>query len=296
MSNVILRPVYDRPEMLSLSLEYEIVARQRHMLPGNFITLFLIEHGSPQKTVDLVTSYPFESIYDFRDRKYGLTINILEGMRRAFDLADDYVVYIEDDILLHQTYFKYMEALMNLTKEKNIEWSVLSSYSPDDNGDVGEVYKGHHYAALAPLISKVFHTGYIKPCSSAEYYRNPPEFVTVLNERYKKHWGKDGYKYKDTTHWEQAGMINRLVDAAMIDEQMYVMMPRVNRNQHIGYFGKNRPGGRILGADFNERLANLKETIEDADKMYELSATKQYNDYKIFSKKLDKWDGTLYVK
>jgi hypothetical protein len=29
--------------------------------------------------------------------------------------------------------------------------------------------------------------------------------------------------------------------------------------------------------------------------MYALSATKQYNDYKVFSPKLEEWDGTLYL-
>lgn len=294
MANVILRPVYNRPEMLRLSLEYEIMAREHYMLPGRFITVFLVEYGTPQSVIDMTNNYPYESFGVFRQQKFGLTINILEGMKDAFGLADDYVIYIEDDILLHKTYFEYMDILLST---KNLgKFSVLSPFNQNDSGNVKEVYRGHHYAALAPLITKEFHSDYILPCSSDAYYKNPPSFVMSLNKKYEKYFGK-GYKYNGTTtHYEQAGMLNRLVDAAMLDQGKYVIMPRVNRQQHIGYFGKNRPGGIIPGKTFDERLENLREIILDADKMYQMSATKQYNDYRIFSPKLDEWDGKLYVK
>lgn len=294
MANVILRPVYDRPEMLYLSVEHEIAARKHHMIEGDFITLFLVEHGSPQLTLKLIEQYPFRSYCVLRPRKFGLTINILEGMKEAFSLADDYVIYIEDDILLHRTYFEYMDTLLNM--EDLGEWSVLSPYNKNDDGDVNEVFRGHHYAALAPLINKEFYGKYILECSTPRYYNNPPEFVSSLNYMYSDHWESGEYKYKDTTHYEQAGLINRLVDAAMIDDDMHVIMPKVNRHQHIGYFGKNRPGGTIPGETFEERLANLREIIKSAETMYDLSATKQYNDYLTFSPKLEEWNGELHVK
>jgi hypothetical protein len=175
------------------------------------------------------------------------------------------------------------------------KFSVLSAYNFDDNGAVDEIYNGSHYAALAPLINKKFYMDYVLPYSTLKYYVNRSQVVTKLNEKYKEYWGK-GYKYKNAMHNEQAGLINRLVDACKIDGNGPVIMPRVNRQQHIGYFGKNRPGGAIPGATYEERLANLRRIILDAKKMYDLSATKQYNDYKVFSPKLDEWDGTLKFK
>lgn len=294
MTNIILRPVFDRPEMLYLSVEYEIAARKRHMLEGDFITLFLIEHDSPQLTMKLVQQYPFRNYCIMRPRKFGLTINILEGMKEAFSLTDDYVIYIEDDILLHKTYFEYIDKLFNM--EDLGKWSVLSPYNVDDDGDVNKVFRGHHYAALAPVINKEFYMNYIFECSTMDYYNNPPRFVSSLNEMYREDWESGKYKYKDTAHYEQAGLINRLVDAAMIDEDMYVITPDIPRQQHIGYFGKNRPGGNIPGDSFEERLANLREIIKSADEMYKRSGTPQYNDYQIFSPKLDSWDGTLCLR
>lgn len=294
MANVIMRPVFDRPEMLYLSVEHEIEARKHHMLEGDFITLFLVEQGSPQLTLKLVEQYPFRSYCILRPRKFGLTINILEGMKEAFGLADDYVVYIEDDILLHKTYFEYMDILLNM--EDLGGWSVLSPYNKNDDGDVNEIYRGHHYAALAPLINKEFYGKYILECSTPRYYDNPPEFVSSLNYMYSDHWESGDYKYKDTTHYEQAGLLNRLVDAAMIDDGMHVIMPKVNRQQHIGFGGKNRRSKPLEGGSFEERLANLREIIKSPESLYDMTLSKEYNDYKIFSPKLNNWDGVLYIK
>ena len=288
--NVIMRVVYNRPEMLQISIEHEIQARKYYMLSGEFITLFIVEYGASPETLKLIEQYPFRNHCIFRPQKFGLTMNILEGMKEAFSLAEDYVIYIEDDILLHKTYFEYIDVILNM--ENLGKFSVVSPWSPDDGGSVNEVRKIQHYAALAPLINKDFYIRYIYQCSNETYYRNPAQFVIALNEKYREYWGK-GYKYRDATHWEQAGCINRLIDAAMIDDGMCVIIAGVNRQRHIGYFGKNHPGGIIPGNSFEERLVNLREIIKDADKMYEMSATKQYRDCWLFSPKLNEWDGTL---
>jgi len=290
--NILMRPVYNRPEMLQLSLEYEIKARESYNFPSDLTTLFVIEHGTPKKTLELLKEYPFKANYIHRQKKFGLTVNILEGFKTAFGLTSDYVIYIEDDVLVHETYFQYLDIIMNMADD----FSIISPYNFNDGGDVSEVYKGHHYAALAPLISKKFHTDYVLPCSNKVYYSKPAQYVINLGMKYKEHWGKL-YKYKGTyTHWEQAGLHNRLVDMAAIEDDLWVYMPRVNRQQHIGYFGKNRPGGIIPGKTYEDRVENLRKIITSAEEMYRLTATKCYNDYKTFSPKLNDWDGTLHVK
>ena len=139
---------------------------------------------------------------------------------------------------------------------------------------------------------------YVIHCITPVYYESYSSRDKFVRALYKKYKDNELYKYRNNpgAHNEQAGLINKLVDVALIEEDMDVIMPRVNRQQHIGYFGKNRPGGKIPGNNFNERLENLREIIKDVNKMYELSATKQYNDYTVFSSKLDEWDGTLHVK
>lgn len=295
MANVILRPVYNRPEMLYLSFEYERIAREYYSLPGQFTTLFLVEAGTPQEVLNIIQKYPYDCTYEFRPQRYGLTVNILEGMKKAFSMTEDYVVYIEDDILIHRTYFKYMDVLLNMPEIQG-KYSVLSPYSKVDDGHINHVFKRHHYAALAPLIPKEFHTKYILPHSVMEYYKNEAGFIRAMDKHYTdRGYNKKGYKYNPERlqHVQQAGMINRLVDVAMIEEDKWVINPCVNRHQHIGFVGINRPGGVIPGTDFDERVANLREIIKTPEALYEATKAKCYNDYTAFCPGLDDWDGTL---
>lgn len=298
MSNVIMRPVYNRPEMLYLSLEYEYKARLYYKEIYNreldLKTLFIVEHGSDEKTLELVTNHPFDKEVIFRDRKYGLTPNILEGMKSAFYMTDKFVIYIEDDILIHKTYFEYVDAVYK--KIQPVHFSIISPYSPDNSGDVHHVRLDNRYAALAPLINKEFYKNYIFPLSTPDYYNNRSNVCIALNRKYQKYWGNRMYKYSNDMHNEQAGLINRLIDVAIIEEGMYMLMPTINRQRHIGYFGKNRRGGTLPGNSFDERLDNLREIIEDTDKMVELSGAPQYKDYLKFSEKLVDWNPkTLYI-
>lgn len=290
--NIILRPVYNRPEMLFLSMEYEITARDFFGDTSQMKTLFVVEHGAPDSIFQLIERYPFSKEVIKRTGKFGLTPNILEGMKAAFSITSDFVLYIEDDVLIHRTYFKYMKELMKLFTFDT--FSILSPFNQDDKGDVSKVYKGHHYAALAPLINKKFFEELVRQCASDVYYGDRYRFILAVNERYKDN---PLYKYKNSSaHNEQAGLINRLVDIAAIEKDMWVIMPEVNRQMHIGYYGKNRPGGIIPGGTFEERVDSLRGIIKSADTMYEMSATKQYNDYRVFSPKLEKWDGKLYAR
>lgn len=291
---IIMRPVFNRPEMFKLSLEYEIKAREYFDIGEEFTTLFIVEHGSPQIIHDLIAEYPYEHDIIQREERFGLSMNILEGFKDAFWNSDDYVIYIEDDILLHKTYFKYLKLILDNSELSN--FSVISPYNFTDTGSVNMIRKERHYAALAPLISKDFYERYILRCSNEDFYARPAQFVMALNNKYQKYQHDRTYRYKDTTHFQQAGLINRLCDCARIDDDMYVVMPDINRIQHIGIYGHNRIKGKeIPGNTFEDRVESLREIIKDPVKMYDMAGSKEYNDYMAFSPKLNGWDGTLKI-
>jgi hypothetical protein len=287
-TQIIMRPVYNRAEMLYLSIEAEIEARNYYKFSDDLLTLFVVEYGADPMTVEIVKQYPFKSYCIFRKKKAGLTVNILEAFKDAFNLTSDYVLYIEDDTLMHKTYFKYLDVILNMPEANKA--SVISSFNKDDDGDIHELYKGYHYAALCTTIFKKFYLEYVYPFSVSEYYNDMYGYIAELDKKYKDN---KLYKYQTFAHVEQAGMINRAVDINHIQEDGYVIMPFVNRSQHVGFYGKNRPGGFIPGNSFDERLKNLKEIIKDVNKLYKASATPEYNDYKVFSPKLEAWDGFL---
>ncbi|RLI66484.1 MAG: hypothetical protein DRO67_01000 [Candidatus Asgardarchaeum californiense] len=304
--NVIMRPVWNRPEMLYLSMEAELEARKHHEFSNDLLTVFVLDHGYNEKVLEIVESYPEPKKIIKRQKRLGLTVNILEGMKESFTHADDYIIYIEDDMVVHKTYFQFLDVLMNLVKPE--EYSVIIGHSkgiqnkgrknfdpPDVN--LNAVVKDHVYAAFASLIRKEFFNDYILPCIGPTYYKNfgtRDKFVTALGTKYQQ---DKRFKYKGRSmhaHNEQAGLINRLVDVALIEEGKCTLRPVATRTIHIGVYGKNRPGN-IPGKDFNERLSLLRHAVEN-NKLYNLTRSKQYDDYEGFSPRLDEWDGTLYVK
>jgi len=283
--NVILRPVWNRPEMLALSLESEKAARAR--THEDYVTVFAIEYGAPPKVLDLITNYEFPARYIVRKKHFGITRNVLEGMKAAFDIAESYVIHLEDDVVLHESYFEFMDALRVIAKE----WSVLSAYSQTNEGDVRAVVKREWYSALAPLISKRFFNAYIARHAKQEYYARKVEYMLRLGVQYAR---SSLYKYKDATHCQQAGLINRLVDVARIERGWRVFSAEIPRQIHIGFYGANRLGALPPGS-FSERLAWLRRAIARGE-LYAATRSKEYDDYLPFSPKLETWDGTLYVK
>ena len=281
--------------MLQVTIEHEIAAREYHKFSDDLITLFVLDKGYTQDVMDVIKKYPYEYRVTVRNSHHGLTKNILLGMKEAFEMTSDYVIYVEDDICIHKTYFKYMDLLMNMDCGKV---SVYSAYTPENGENVNEVYKTHRYAAWGSIIMKEFFGDYVLPCITPVYYKDygsRSRFVVSLNGNYQEYWGNDDYKYgpKGDMHNEQAGLINRLVDIAMIEEDKHVIMPDINRQIHIGFYGKNRPG-KLPGKSFDERLVNLR-FIVDQNKLYEMTKSKQYDDFHPFSPKLNNWDGTLYL-
>lgn len=288
----ILRPCFNRPEMFQLSLEAEINARKYFDIGEDLHTLFIIEYGAPPIIEDLIKKYPYDYSVIKREQRFGLSVNILEGMKVAFSNTDSWIIYIEDDILLHETYFKYIKTVLNMKELNN--YSVISPCNFNDIGDVHVVRMDRHYAALAPLISKDFYEKYILHCSDKAYYTSHALFVVELNKKYEAYHHDRTYRFKDSAFNQQAGLINRLCDVVRIEEGKYVVMPDINRMQHIGIYGHNRSKGQdILGNTFEARLESLRDIITDPKKMYDMAGSKQYNDYKIFSPKLKDWDGTL---
>jgi len=285
--NVLLRVAWNRPEMLHLSIESEIKAREYYALPDELLTLFVVDYEYDKKVLELIENYPYPKEIIIRDKRFDLSKNILEGMKVAFSKTDDYVIYFEDDVVPHFSYFKYLDTLLKMfTKE---EYSVLMAFNRGDGG-INDLIKKNKYTALGPLISKSFFDKYIRVCAIDMFYDNRIRFVSALDRKYNEYF-KNGYKYNTPMHNEQAGLINRLVDVAKIKENLLVIAPVVSRIIHIGYYGKNR-SGNLPGNSFEERLALMRDII-DENKFYEMTQSKMYNDYEIFDPKLDEWDGEL---
>jgi len=291
--NVILRPACNRPEMLHISIETEIAARKYCEPLSDLLTIFVIDAGDNAKVIELAKAYPYKKEIIIRDTQYGLTKNILEGMKTAFSKSDDYIFYIEDDIIVHKTYFQYMDTALELCDKK--KFTIVSSFSFTNSGDINKVARGNRYSALGPIIMKPFFDKYILQHVNDAYYKDDGSrisYIKNLDKQNEKYFVK-GYKYRDfsSCHNEQAGLINRLIDVAKIEGDGEILLPYISRAVHIGFYGKNRPG-KVNGNNFEERLRNIKNIISSKDTS-RIPNSAKYGDYQRLSGKLNEWDGTL---
>ncbi len=295
MKNYFVRPVFNRPEMLQLSIESEIVARERYC-PFDLCTIFAVEHGAPQKVLDVIADYPYEKLVIHRQYRHGDPMNQLEAIKLAGEMTSNYIFYSTDDIVLHESYYRYIDQVTKVYDMATISTIVAHNISGDFDNNT--VLKRHHFSACAPVITKHFYDRYLAPHINIKYYANKMAYCGALNQRYKKYWGPEKYKFGHDTKWHSwDGLCNRLVDVAMVEEGMFVATPGMNRQMHIGYYGSNRSAGKqgIPGNTYEEKLSNLRKIIQNPKTMFDLSG-KQYDDYKILDSRLDNWDGKLHAK
>ncbi|ACD89381.1 hypothetical protein Clim_0287 [Chlorobium limicola DSM 245] len=74
--NVVLRPAFNRPEMLNLSIGHEFEeSRYANIIIDDYLTLFLIECDAPEKVTAIVEPYPFPPLSITSDDFRGFSEN-----------------------------------------------------------------------------------------------------------------------------------------------------------------------------------------------------------------------------
>jgi hypothetical protein len=281
-------PVWNRPEMFKLCQESVIQARDYYEIEG-LHTIFVVEYGAPDTIFNIIKEYPFEYEVVVRDRKFGLTKNLLEGFKYAIDKSDDWVMFQADDVVVHKTYYKYMNTVFNM------DVGPVSTYyggGTNYEGNVHTVFKIINYDAMGSVITKEFFEKYIRQHTKDDYYSNRSHYLTKVLDNVYKHDVKNYKFHRNIGRYnEQAGLINRLVDLARINDGMWIISPEVDRTRDIGFYGKNRHGN-LPGKTYAERLENLRTIIEDPEVMKK--HTPHYHRYyKLFNSNLDNWNGEL---
>lgn len=299
--NVIVRALYNRPEMLALSLEHEYKARKYFPeSEESYITLFCIEYGAPEKCIEIVKSYPYKYsavVRKFRHHGWG---NILEGFKMAFNAAEDHVINIEDDNIIHKTYFEYVARSVEVTKGNKNYSAINASNRTSPNrriDDVNTIKWTTKFEAQACIMGKYFFKKYVEPYATFDYYRHREKIIELINKRgarnYRAKYRIDKGNLFQHVGWD--GMVNRLVDIAQYEENLWAVSPQADRGRHIGFYGQNRPGNfPVKYKTFEDRLQFLRESYESLESLEKLD--RHYKDYIMFNPKLDSWDGTLILE
>jgi len=274
-------------------MEYEIKARKQ-LSTDNYSTLFALEHNADPKCVELIQDYyPFEKTVVTRSFRHFGWGNILEGFKQAFFEGADYVLNIEDDCLLHETYFTYMNTALNLLKGN--KFSVINaSRRLVPNTSITGVQATNLFEAPACLMNGYFFNKYVRPYATYDYYTNRETIIHLVN---KRNGDDKRSKYRAERknlfqHIGWDGLVNRLIDTAFIEEGLRSYSPMCDRQIHIGFYGQNRIGKLpFKHPEFADRVEALRDTALNAAKMMQLDPN--YKDYVDFASQLDAWSGEL---
>jgi len=289
--NVITRIVYNRPEFFQLSMEYECLARE-YYCDEDYLTIFVLEYGYDSKCLEVIDKYPYDKKILYRPEVRGFfrqSFTSLEGLRESFQIADDYVVYIEDDTLIHKSFFQYVDKSLKVVPEALVINSHICQPYHCDDADL--LVKTNHYFPLVPIITKRLFGESIEPRLS-DYYRYTYRYIVEMDNQYEDIYKQAGFKSGNVC--EQDGFIHRIVALRTFRDGDYCVCPLSSRSIHIGFIGKSRDGF-IPGMNFEDRVLKLKEIISQGNYI-DYSFNKQYNDYFNFSPNLDTWDGHLELK
>jgi hypothetical protein len=292
--NIIVRPVFNRPEMLYLALKYEQKARD--YFDDDYFTIFAVDHGTCAKCFDIIKDYKYKCIVIARPVRYKVCANIMEALKQAFKMDIDYAINMEDDLVLHKSYFEFVNKAHSLVKDK--KYSVITTWGYSNSGDPSVLKRSDCSCGPGTIISKDFFTTYMLQFANAGYYDNWVSTIQKVNALNKDNPNaKYGIKTKNAfSHLDWDGLMNRMVDYASYSDGMRGYSSLCYRLLHVGFYGFNRHGGKFPAElkTFEERVDFLEKGIYNPDVLAQLDGV--YKDYSVFDSKLDAWDGSLLLK
>jgi hypothetical protein len=291
--NVLLRTVFSKPEMLYLSLKYEQVARE--YFDDDYFTIFAVDYGADSKCLEVIKDYKFVHEIIQRPTRHFVCANVMEGLKTACQRTSDFVINMEDDVILHRTFFKFVRMAHDLVKDRR--YSVITPWGYSAFGDPSILKLTDFSCGPGTMINKNFFERYMLPCATQNYYKN---WATTVDEINKLNAPNPNAKYsiaKNNTrmHMDWDGVMNRLVDYASFNEDVRSYSSLCYRLLHVGFYGFNRHGRYPSGiASFEDRKNFLEAHIFDPDVLSKLDG--MYKDYQTFDAQLDNWDGSLRLE
>jgi len=246
----ILRPCFQRPEMLKLSLEFQQSCEKKE----EFVPFFFIDYPADPEVLNVWANFHENNFVYFRKKRYDLTPNILEAYKWVFKNIDtQYVAIIEDDIIVAKDWLKMMLWFV----ENNKDETVLAFNAGDLRdkvlaGDLRETKCINWYYSCASITSRAMFEKYILPHCNEDYYND-----------------KDGYLRKhfpgilEGQLLDQAGLFRRV----RIKNNLKVLCPVYRRFGHIGVYGRFQGDSPLGKKTTAERYAILKKACCSKDEL-----------------------------
>lgn len=267
MRDIVIMPLYFRPEYTFLALEYLAAADgasekeiwlEQDRCYNNHDAGRLLNELPMIRTV----AEKFEKIGCFKKVVYheraannyiGNACNFLEAYKRAHEQQDVRFVYlVEDDVLVSKDFFRWHEAVQatadffvtvgwHCVRNPEVKPSTdpteyITSYR--DFSSIGVCWKREKLAALV---------AHAKP----EYYQ---QMAGYLGRAFP------GSPIPSGQWTEQAGVITRLLHET---RDRLIAWPSLRRCSHVGVSGYHRPTGYKFAGSLDQRVQQLRTAVSD---------------------------------
>jgi hypothetical protein len=258
---IVIIPCYDRPEYLQVCIE-QIKKADNY---DKYAYVFCMDSGFASKNVEIINNsglYAYQYKTDrtiYREGKQ--SYNVLNGLSIGAENADNYVIYIEDDIFIGKDFFTFAEAIISHTTAPiaimskstnnriNIKENNINAYYESSLAD---------YQGLGVIFKKDFIISKIRPHCNYAYFTNIIGYVrkTFPNSKLNNNFA------------EQDGLIRRIIEK----NNYNIAYSYIPRCYHAGLWGYHRFNDN-KHKTYKDKVEFIKNTCFDAVKM------KQYDKY-----------------
>lgn len=221
--NYVLMPGRNRPEFFYLTMESLV----KNPELKDYSILFALEGDVDQRYFDVIQTFSDGlTVETVRwPERYGLTKGILEGLKIASSKSDEYVILLEDDVVVSRDFLRFLDYCYRHFYSPDGDIAAIGTTTNRSIGRVNRVYKEQWYLPWGVLIPKHFFNKFLLEHCNDSYYQNSKEYA-------------DNYYFKESEgeEVEQAGLVLRI----MIKNGFYQILPEVPRSLEIGFYGKHR--------------------------------------------------------
>lgn len=263
--NVVLIPVFNRPEFLTLTLEQI----QTNPDAAENLYLFALDFGFKRQNLEVINRFRRSGfqVQLYKTPRTGFSLgkqsyNVLRGYQKAVELSDNLVFMVEDDIFVSNDFFRWHKAVHQRESEIFCTIATRNNNSTYKTTDSLQFYYKTHldYQSLG-VCFRVGRLGLVLKHNVQEYYQDP---VGYLSRNYPK--SKIGKYYA-----EQDGLIRRVQEST---PEYPIAFPHRARAYHAGFYGVNR-GARIEGT-LPQKIEKLRNICFDVTSMRRVAANPAY--------------------
>ena len=246
----ILRPCWNRPEMLRLSLEYQ----EKNLCGDQFKTYFFVDYPQSEEVLSVIDNYNGNKEVILRKARLDLTPNILTAYRYLFgDLKANYVAIIEDDIIISKDWLKMVLWFTENDCDENV--LAFNAGTLMDKKCVGDMSKLKYidwYYSCASVISKRMFDKYMLPHCCEEYYNNKDIYLR-----------KNFPGILEGKLLDQAGLFRRV----RMKNDLKILCPVFRRFGHIGVYGRFQGESPFEKLSTEERYNVLKKICHSGEEL-----------------------------